>query len=230
MAGTETTRHHWQAASVAIAPVVMAAALLYHPYLDVLLDVEAVGSAVSADTTRWALAHLAAGVGITVVTLAFLAVRRHLWEAGDDHHSRWALPLVLLGGGLYALLPGLEFAPLAAAQTGGDPAAALQALRPVFVPILVTGNLLFAAGLLGFIRGIAGSGILGRRATSLVVTALGVWAAARFVPLGAVQFHIQAAAGLAALWPLAYRIWRHPAASASTPRTARAEDLPGGAG
>lgn len=86
--------------------------------------------------------------------------------------------------------------------------AAQEALQPVFVPILVTGTLLFAAGVLGFIRGVARGGILGRGATSLVVTALGVLAAARFVALGAVQFQLQAAAGLAALWPLAYRMWR----------------------
>lgn len=39
------------------------------------------------------------------------------------------------------------------------------------------------------------------------MTALVVLAASRFVPLGAVQFYVQAAAGLIGLWPLAYRMW-----------------------
>jgi hypothetical protein len=30
------------------------------------------------------------------------------------------------------------------------------------------------------------------------------------VPVGAVQFYVQGAAGIVALWPLAYEMWKHP--------------------
>jgi hypothetical protein len=47
------------------------------------------------------------------------------------------------------------------------------------------------------------------------VVALVIMAAARVVPLGAVQFYAQGAAGIVALWPLAYEMWKHPEARAA---------------
>jgi hypothetical protein len=42
---------------------------------------------------------------------------------------------------------------------------------------------------------------------------------ARLIPLTEVQFYVQSAAGIMALWPLAYEMWRHPAAqTAGEPR------------
>ncbi|MGH9183785.1 MAG: hypothetical protein ACRDZ9_08295 [Acidimicrobiales bacterium] len=66
-----------------------------------------------------------------------------------------------------------------------------------------------ALGVLGFARGIVDSGALSPRLTGLVVGALLVMAAARVVPLGAVQLYVQGAAGIVALWPLAGRMWKH---------------------
>jgi hypothetical protein len=40
-----------------------------------------------------------------------------------------------------------------------------------------------------------------------------VMAVARLVPVGAVQFYVQGAAGVVALWPLAYEMWKHPEAA-----------------
>ncbi len=53
---------------------------------------------------------------------------------------------------------------------------------------------------------------MSRRLSRLVVGALVVLAVARFVPVGAVQLYVQGAAGIVALWPLAYEMWRHPEA------------------
>lgn len=50
------------------------------------------------------------------------------------------LPFIVMGSTLFTLLPGMEFAPLAAAKTGGDIQTAQAALQPWFVPILATGN------------------------------------------------------------------------------------------
>ena len=54
------------------------------------------------------------------------------------------------------------------------------------------------------------SGILGPRLKWFVVGALIVLAVARVVPLSAVQLYVQGMAGIAALWPLAYAMWKHP--------------------
>ncbi|MDP8932195.1 MAG: hypothetical protein M3O70_27420, partial [Actinomycetota bacterium] len=131
------------------------------------------------------------------------------------------LPFIVIASTLYAVLPGLEFAPLAAAKTGGDVRAVQAALDPWFIPILATAVLLFAVGIYGFARGIADSHVLGQGLTGLVVAGLAVLAVARFVPVGAVQFYVQGGAGLVALWPVAYKMLQHP-----TPQPVQAQPLP----
>lgn len=210
MAHTDTGKARARATAVAVAPAVMLAGFLLHPYLTTLPDAAQVADAVVADTTRWGAAHLTVAVGSGLMLLAFLAIRTHLREAGDERFSAWGLPFIVLGSVLYAVLPGLEFAPLAAAETGGDVEAVQTALDPWFIPILVTGVALFVIGTFGFARGILASEVLSRRLAAVVVTGLLVTALARLVPVGAVQFYVQGAAGLVALWPLAYDMWRHP--------------------
>ncbi len=207
MTSNTTTGARFGAVAVALAPAVMLVALVGHPFLARLPDAVAVAEAVAQSTTRWGIVHLLTAVGVSLTALAFLAIRAWLRDAGEDRFSAWALPWVILGSALYGLLPGLEFAPMAAARTGGDVAGVQAALAPWFIAILATSVIIFAVGIFGFARGIAASGVLSRGLTRLVVTALVVLAVSRFVPLGAVQFYVQAAAGLIALWPLAYQMW-----------------------
>lgn len=210
---SDTTKSRFQSAIVAIAPVVLLAAFLWHPYLPGRLPNDAaVATAVAADTTRWGFAHLAAGVASGVAVLAFIAIRSYLREAGETRWSALGLPFIVIGNILYALLPGMEFAPLAAVETGADAQAAQAVLQPWFVPVLVTGALTFAIGILGFAKGIAHSAILSLRLAWLVVAALIVMAVSRLVPWAAVQFYVQGTAALIALWPLAYHMWKLPEA------------------
>ena len=205
---TEATRTRYRAAITAIAPVILAAGFLYHPFISNLTDAAAVAAAASQDTFRWALSHLMVGLGSGFVSLAFLAVRSRLRNAGEERWSAAALPFVVMGSVLFAILPGMEFAVLAAVETGADVAAAEAAIDPWFRPVLLTGAAIFALGVLGFAIGIARSGILDLRLRALVVGALVAMAAARFVPLGTVLFHVGSVATIAALWPLAYEMWR----------------------
>jgi hypothetical protein len=215
-----STRARYGAVGVALAPAVMLFVFVAHPFIARLPDATAVARAVEADTPWWGTVHLLTAVGSALVALAFLAIRARLRDAGEERFSAWALPFVVAGSALYGVLPGLEFAPMAAARTGGDAAAAQAALQPWFIAVLATSVLLFAIGVLGFAQGIAAGGILSRPLTRLVVTGLVVLAAARFVPLGAVQFHVQGVAGIVALWPLAFQMWRQ--ASPQQVRTASA--------
>jgi hypothetical protein len=205
------TRSRWLVAIVAIAPAILAATLVSHPYLPGRLpnDTE-VAVAVAADPTRWGLVHLATGVASGLVVLAFLAIRSYLRDAGEDRFSAAGVPFIVIGSVLYTLLPGMEFAPLAAAETGADLAgiaAAQTALQPWFVPILAIGSFAFAIGALGFAKGIAASRVVGPRLTVLVVGALVVMAVSRFLPFAVAQFYVQSAAGILALCPLAYVMW-----------------------
>jgi hypothetical protein len=195
---------------VALAPLVLLIALVTHPYIAKVPDAAAVAHAVAADTTWWGIVHLLTAVGSSLVALAFLAIRARLRDAGEERFSPWALPFVIVGSALYGLLPGLEFAPMTAVHTGGDAAAVQAVLEPWFISVLATSVLLFAVGVLGFAQGIAAVQILSRPLTRLVVTGLVVWAAARFVPLGAVQFYVQGVAAIVALWPLAFQMWPRP--------------------
>ncbi|WP_051399712.1 hypothetical protein [Haloechinothrix halophila] len=211
---TSTTRTRYGAAIVALAPVVMLIAFVGHPFIAVLPDAAAIGEAVEANTTLWGAVHLLTAVGIALTALAFLAIRAYLRDTGEDRSSAWALPWVVLGSALYGFLPGLEFAPLAAARTGGDVVAVQETLASWFIPMLAASAITFAIGVVGFAKGIAVSRILSPALTRVVVTALVVLAVSRFVPLAVVQFYLQAAAGIVALWPVAYQMWRPQVAPA----------------
>ncbi len=207
MTSTGTTRSRYGAAAVAVAPVVVFVALVAHPFITRLPDADAVATAAEANTTMWAAVHLLTVLGVALIALAFVAIRAHLRDAGENRYA-WALPWVLFGSLLYVVLPGLEFTPFAVARSGGDVAAAQQELTPVFIPVLAVGAIAFAIGVAGFAKAVLVSDILGTPWSQVVATSLIVLALSRFVPLGAVQFYVQAAAGLLALWPLALHMWR----------------------
>ncbi len=228
MSHRSDTNRRYRAAIVLLAPSVLLAGCLYHPWIGNPGDADflaRLAAAVTAEPGRWAVAHLAIAVGSGLLVLAFLAVRAHLREAGGEPWSALAIPFVVMGSTLYALLPAMEFAPLAAARSGGDVAAAQAAIQPWFVPVLLTGAALFALGTIGFAVGLARSQALGRNATGLAVGALLVMAAARFFPVGAAQLYIGPAAGVLALWPLAPALAKRAeagpnSATASLPATA----------
>ena len=209
---SETTRARFRAAIVAIAPAVLLAGFFCHPYISPPTDPAAIATAATSDTARWGLAHLAIGVGYGLAVLAFLAVRSYLRDAGEERWSILALPFIVMGSTLFVVLTGMEIGLMAAAETGADVQAVQSALFPWFIPILLTGALSFALGVLGFAKGIVRSGVLSPRLTWIVVGALVVMAVARFVPLSAAPYVI-AAAGIVALCPLAYEMWKHPEAA-----------------
>jgi hypothetical protein len=203
-----TTRARFQAAIVAVGAAVLLAGFAYHPYISRPTDEAALAAAATSNTTRWGLAHLVIGVGYGLTVLSFIAIRGYLREAREDRWSVRALPLIVMGCTLFVILTGMEFALLAAAETGGDVQRAQAAVMPWFIPILLTGGVSFALGAFGFARGIAHSGVLSPRLTRLVRAGLVAMALARFVPLAPAPY-VMATAGVVALWPLAYTMWRH---------------------
>jgi hypothetical protein len=211
---------------VAVAPTVLVAGLLYHPHIGDPFDpdfMERLARTVAADPARWAVAHYATALGSGLLALAFIAIRGHLRDAGETRWSALGLPFVVLGSFLYGLLPAMEFAPLAALHGGADLQAveATQgALYPWFLPTMFAGAVLFAAGAVAMARAILASSILGPTTAWLVAGGLFVAAVSRFIPLSAVQFHVQSLALLAAAWPLAQAMWRRPAREAASYRHA----------
>ncbi|CAN5597444.1 hypothetical protein BH20ACT21_BH20ACT21_14940 [soil metagenome] len=228
MASIDSDRTQWRTVILVVAPAVLLAALVTHPYLSGRLPNDAaVAAAIVDGTTRWGWVHLTTSVASALIMLAFLAVRSYLREAGEDRLSALGVPFVVIGSTLFAVLPGMEFAPLAAAETG-DTTAEIEAMQAAlaswFVPVLVSAALAFAIGVISFARAISLTTVGGRRLTRVVVAALIVMAISRFVPLAAVQFYVQGIAAIVALWPLAYAMRTQPAPYS----TARSRPMPAG--
>lgn len=207
----------WNGARVAIlavAPAVLCVALVAHPFISGRLPNEAeIAEGVIADTTMWAVVHLAASVASALIAIAFLAVRSYLREAGENRLSVCGVPLIVMGSTLFAVLPGMEFAPLAAAESGATMAeveAAQTAIVNWFVLVLLAGAFTFSTGVILFATAIWTTRVAGPGLTTVVVAALVVMAVTRFVPLSIAQFYAQSAAALIALWPLAYLMWTRP--------------------
>lgn len=220
MSSTDDATSRWRTAVLVVAPAVLLAAFLAHPYLAGRLPNDAaVATAVAAGTTIWGLVHLATNVASGLVVLAFLAVRGYLREAGEERFSAFGVPFVVLGSVLFAVLPGMEFAPLAAARTGATTAAiaaAQAALAPWFLPVLLTAAVIFAIGAFSFAWGISATTVAGPVLSRVVAVALVVMALSRFVPLAAVQFYVQGGAAVAAFWLLAAAMRTQPRTHSAT--------------
>jgi hypothetical protein len=205
------------AAVVAVAPLILIAAFVLHPHLPGRQpNIEALAEAVSSDPTRWGLVHLATGLGSALLAVAFLIISNHLGRPREDRWTAAGLPLIIVGCTLYAMLPAMEFAPLAAVESGGDPAAAQQSLLHWLGPVLIASAATFGTGAVCFGVGVTRSPVLGRGSARVVAASLVVMALSRFVPLSAVQFYVQGLACYAAMLPLAYAMWRPSAAARVT--------------
>lgn len=210
--GSAAVNRRAPAIAVAIAPLVLLAAFIAHPYIGLgPPDEAAVARAAASSTVRWGIAHLMVALASGLLLLAFVAIRAYLRDAGDQRWSARGLPLVIVAGTLYAVLPGMEFAALAAVETGDDVRAAQAAVEPWFVPVILASGVAWAIGLVSFAKGLSTIGPRAYGVPGFVVVALVVMGVSRMVPLTAVQFFVHAAAALIALWPLAYVMWRQPA-------------------
>jgi hypothetical protein len=215
------TRARIRSAVVAAAPLVLLVGFIAHPSIGLgPPNAAAVAAAASSETTRWGVSHLIVAVASGILLLAFLAIRTSLRESGEERWSARAVPPIVLASILYAVLPGMEFAALAAAETGADVRAAQAAVEPWFRPVILASGITFLLGVLGFARGMAIIAPVNRKFTRVVVVALVAAGLSRLVPLTGVQFFVQSAALIVALWPLAFEMWRHPTAGSATgPRT-----------
>jgi hypothetical protein len=202
---SDPTRGRFQAAIVAIAPFFLLGALAYHPYIANLTDPSAVAEGLSAGTTRWALAHIAVGVGFGLLLLAFLTVRSYLSEAGEERWSARAVPFLVMGTTLFTFLPALETAMVAAYQVGADPVALQEQLATWFVPIMLSSALILAIGVILMAVAVVRSRAFDAQLTRVIAGALVVLALSRFVPLGG-ALYLGAVAGVIALVPIAIQM------------------------
>ncbi len=206
-----------------VAPATLLVALVAHPFIEGRLPNQtAIAEEVVAGTTRWGVVHLAASLASALIAVAFLSVRQYLHDAGEDRLSGLAMPLVIVGSTLYAVLPGMEFAALAAADTGATTAEVADvqdAIRPWFMAVLIASSVTFGFGAIGFVGAITASKIASTPITQVVSVALIVMALSRVIPLSVTQFYIHGLAAVVAMWPLAHVLRTNPVPS-SVPYTA----------
>jgi len=200
---------------VAVAPASLLGAIVYHPFIADLRDTHDVAAALTAGATRWSVAHLATAVASALIALAFLAVSAALRQRGEWRWSARAVPFVVVGSSLFALLPALEIAVLAASLAGADGEAVLLEMDAWFRPLLVGSAAVFAVGMACAARSVVNARVLGRPMTALVVGALTVAGVSRFLPFGAALI-VGAAALVVGLWPLVGTVAARPQAPPAT--------------
>lgn len=210
--GSVTTRT--AAVSLAVAPAVLAVSLVSHPFLSGRLPNKTeVAEAVLAGTNRWAVVHILVAAASALIAVALVGVRDHLKEVGDRPLSAYCVPFVVIGSTLFAVLPGMEFAALAAAETGASTAEIAEvqdSIQSWFTLVLVVSSVTFAIGVIMLATAIRSARIGGDTVSLVVAAALIVMAMSRMVPLSVTQFYVQSLAALLAMWPLAYFLWTRP--------------------
>ena len=203
---SEVTQARLRAGVVAIAPVVLLIGLLYHPYVGDLTDRAALAEEVAADTTRWAWSHLIVAAGLALTLLLAVSVRSYLRAAGEQMWSFVAMPLLVIGGGMFAAITGVEIGAAAAVEGTAQGEAFADAADPWVMPLILGGAVVFGLGWLSLATAIYRSEVLGRELTWVVVGALVALTVAAFIPAGW-AFYVIGVAAVVAGWPLAYQMW-----------------------
>lgn len=203
---SERLRMRLRAVVVAVAPLVLLAGALVHPFVGNLPGAADLAAAVTNTPGRWAAGHLLLGVGVAVVLLLFFVIRTYLRGLGEERWSFWAVGLATIGLGLFAFMVGAEGLGGRAALATGDLEAFFEEMELWALPIFLVANVLVGLGLLGFATGIAKTGVLGTGWTRLMVAAAIVAVIALFLPFGWAA-HLIAVAMIVFAWPVAATIW-----------------------
>jgi hypothetical protein len=208
-----STQARLRAGVVIVTPVVVLIGFIWAPYLSDFTDNSAVADEIAANTTRWNWAAIISGVGLALTPLLAFSIRNYLREAGEQRWSFIAVPLVTIGAGLLAFLAGSEFATGPAIDSGASGSAVLDAREDWFMPMIFIALAIFAAGFLSLAAAVRTSRVLSDAQSWVVVGALVVLAVSLFIPVTGGQYLVGIAAIVAA-WPLGYRMWNVPSATA----------------
>ena len=202
---SERTRTWAGAAVLFIAPAVLLAGILAHPFVRDYTDTSVVAEAVSVAPGQWAVSHLTLAIGLGLVSLAVLAIRHEFRSAGEQRWSAIGVPLLIVGATLLGAIVGTEITLSAVIDTGGDVLAVREATETSTLPLFLAGVLLFGLGWLSFAMAFYRARILPSAPNRLATVALVAVPIAIFVPQTSGTY----AYGLAILmvsWLVGYRM------------------------
>ncbi len=198
-------------AVVGLAPVVLAAGLLAHPYLSDVTDAAEIATAIASGSTRWAWSHVLVALGIALTVLAVFAIRMFLRSAGEDNWSFWATGLITIGAGLVLVLIGLDgLGGYAVAEAGGSITGFFEAAA-AWEWLFLAAFAVFSLGLIALAVAIRASRVLSPAATWIVVVALVVAAVANFITSFWAAY-LTAVVAVVGFWILAWAIRLQPVA------------------
>ena len=207
------------AAVLFVAPVVLFAGLLAHPYVSSYLDTATIAGAVIGAPMRWAWSHLVITLGLGLLLVAVMVIRRRLRDAGEQRWSAAATPLLLIGGALLAAGVGAEITLASVAVSGQDVLAVLEAGETFMGPLYLAGATLFATGWIFVAIALHRAPILPPLRRWLASTAFAVVAIALFVPQTSAAYPYGAAL-IVANWLIGHHILTDGSpAPAAAPRT-----------
>lgn len=165
-----------------VAPVVFLAGLVAHPFVRSYLDTGVVATAISGAPDRWAIAHLVIAVGVGLVLLAVLAIRRRFRIAGEQRWSSVAVTLLIVGGPLLGAVVGAEITLSAVVMSGSDVSVVLTEGETWTRPLFIGAIALFILGWLSFAVAFAKVPILPPGKNRLAMVALIAIPFGTFIP------------------------------------------------
>lgn len=209
---SERAQQQLRAAAVAVAPVVLLAGFLSHPYLADPMDPSEVAAAAAADPARWGVAHLVLGVGLALSLLLFFAVRTHLRGIGESRWSFVSVPLAAIGLTMFAMIVGMDgLGGQAAAETGTE-AAYFEEAFDLGLPVQLAAGIFTALALVALALAVARSGLLTGVMNLVVAVAFVVVAVSLFVPMGWAAY-VGSPALIVGAWPVALAMWPREASA-----------------
>jgi hypothetical protein len=195
-----------RAAVLFAAPVVLLAGILAHPFVENYLETAVVASAVSAAPDRWAVAHVVIPVGMVLLLLAVVAIRGEFRRAGEDRWSIVALPLLFVGGGLWAAVGASEITLAAVVNSGGDVLTVMETNQTWMGPYVVGAALLFALGWVSLGVAFYQSPILPRPLNRLAIAMVAIIVLGFGIPQTTGTYALGAGA-LTVSWLVGYRVF-----------------------
>lgn len=179
---TEVARAQVDRAVLFVAPVVFLAGLVAHPFVRNYMDTEVIATAIIGAPGRWGMAHLIIAVGVGLVLLAALAIRRQFQIAGEHRWSGIGLALLIVGGVLLGAVVGAEITLSAVVNSGSDVLAVLTEAETWTRPLFIGGIALFALGWLSFAGAFYKVAMLGQTRSRLAIMALIAIPVGTFIP------------------------------------------------
>lgn len=193
------------AAVLFVAPAVLLAGVLAHPFVRDYTDRSVVAGAISGAPGRWAASHLIIPVGIGLVLVAVAVMAGQFRHAGEQRWSVSGRSLLIVGGTLLAASAGSEITLAAVVNSGGDVLAVLEAGATSATLLFLAGVLLFVLGWLSFAMAFYRVPILPRSQNRLAIVVLVAIPIATFIPQ-TTGTYVYAGAVLVVSWLVGYRM------------------------